>query len=218
MGRKLRLSERGHVQTLFQMTAPRAISLEPSFAAAGVEKVGEQGQVRKMLLGHEEQTREILMQRDIGGACKEHWNCLSWLICRDDECAPCESSDECQERHGTETTCYENVDEHLVESRLEYNVCKHKALMLPFDWRDLIIVVLTFVTIALSAPTGTGGGGILVPIYMAAGQFTANSAIPLSKFTILGGAIANNLINLQRRHPFANRPLIDFESIQASSK
>jgi uncharacterized membrane protein YfcA len=43
--------------------------------------------------------------------------------------------------------------------------------------------------------------------------FTAKEAIPLSNVTVLGGAVANTILNVQKRHPLANRPLIDWDLI-----
>ena len=54
-----------------------------------------------------------------------------------------------------------------------------------------------FVTIFLAAPTGTGGGGILVPAFILVGQFSPHSAVPLSKACILGGALINNIFNIR---------------------
>lgn len=39
------------------------------------------------------------------------------------------------------------------------------------------------------------------------------TAIPLSNITIFGGAIANMILNVQKRHPFADRPLVDWDLI-----
>jgi len=41
-------------------------------------------------------------------------------------------------------------------------MCKHKPLFSPFDHSDTLIALITFVTIMLAAPSGIGGGGILV--------------------------------------------------------
>merc|ERR1740115_13424 len=38
-------------------------------------------------------------------------------------------------------------------------------------------------------------------------------AIPLSNVTIFGGSISNCFLNLQKRHPSANQPLIDFDLV-----
>ncbi len=67
----------------------------------------------------------------------------------------------------------------------------------------------------IAAAGGVGGGGILVPIYSTAWHFPTKLAIPLSNITILGGALANFLLNVTRRHPEPNihRPLIDFDLV-----
>ena len=39
------------------------------------------------------------------------------------------------------------------------------------------------------------------------------NAIPLSNITILGGAMMNTFLNVQKRHPKADRPLIDWDLI-----
>lgn len=155
---------------------------------------------------------QMLLQNDIGQDCKEHWNCKDWLVCSNGVCSACESNFQCQQRNAFRQ-CFSNIS-WAVEDQLDYSVCKHKPLFFPFTWSDFMLAIITFLTIALAAPTGTGGGGILVPMYMIIGQFSAHSAVPLSKATILGGAVANNFINIQRRHPFANRPVVDFDAVQ----
>lgn len=56
-----------------------------------------------------------------------------------------------------------------------------------------------------------GGGGILVPIFCLVMGFPTKQAIPLSNITILGGALANAFLNWPKRHPQADRPLIDWD-------
>ncbi|EKX32257.1 hypothetical protein GUITHDRAFT_148761 [Guillardia theta CCMP2712] len=162
------------------------------------------------------QRTQSLLQSDFGEPCKHHFNCKSYLICRSGTCSACEATHECQVRNSARQCFQNSSSSHFgwTESPYPFAVCKHKPLFFPFTTEDAWITVITFVTIALAAPTGTGGGGILVPMYMIIGHFSPHSAIPLSKATILGGAIANNLINIQRRHPFANRPLVDYDSLQ----
>jgi hypothetical protein len=46
---------------------------------------------------------------------------------------------------------------------------------------DVLLLIITFISTALSAPTGTGGGGIMVPVFMLMCGFSAQDAIPLSK-------------------------------------
>lgn len=59
----------------------------------------------------------------------------------------------------------------------------------------------------------SGGGGILVPIYILIFEFSPKHAIPLSNITVFGGALANMILNTQKRHPLANRPLVDWDLI-----
>ena len=62
--------------------------------------------------------------------------------------------------------------------------------------------------------TYIGGGGILVPIYILLLQFPVKHAIPLASITVLGGAIANNILNASKVHPnHSERPLIDWDLI-----
>jgi uncharacterized membrane protein YfcA len=76
-------------------------------------------------------------------------------------------------------------------------------------------IVAACVGLILAAGGGIGGGGILVPIYILIMRFSARYGIPLSNVTILGGALANNAFNMQKRHPNknVNRPVIDFDLV-----
>merc|ERR1711957_226062 len=65
----------------------------------------------------------------------------------------------------------------------------------------------------IAAGGGIGGGGILVPIYILVMRFSPKHAIPLSNITVFGGSIANTLLNSKKRHPLADRPLINWDLI-----
>lgn len=65
----------------------------------------------------------------------------------------------------------------------------------------------------IAAGGGIGGGGVLVPIYILVMRFSPKHAIPLSNVTILGGALANTILNVPKRHPLADRPLVDWDLI-----
>lgn len=43
--------------------------------------------------------------------------------------------------------------------------------------------------------------------------FGPKHAIPLSNVTVFGGAVANTILNTRKRHPFADRPLVDWDLI-----
>ena len=53
----------------------------------------------------------------------------------------------------------------------------------------------------------------MVPIYILVMDFSPKHAIPLSNITVFGGAVANTLLNVRKRHPLADRPLVDWDLI-----
>ena len=88
----------------------------------------------------------------------------------------------------------------------------HKPLF-PLNKSDWYGVFFTIVGLIVAAGGGIGGGGILVPIYILVMGFSPKHAIPLSNVTVFGGAIANVLLNMPKRHPIADRPLVDWDLI-----
>lgn len=88
----------------------------------------------------------------------------------------------------------------------------HKPLH-PINGWDIAGVSLACVGLMIAAAGGIGGGGILVPLYILVLQFHPKHAIPLSNITIFGGAITNTVLNMSKRHPDADRPLVDWDLI-----
>jgi uncharacterized membrane protein YfcA len=78
--------------------------------------------------------------------------------------------------------------------------------------RLIIAWTLVLVLGSLAAGAGVGGGGLFVPIYWLILGAGPKGAVPLSKATILGGAIGNFLSLSRQRHPKTNRPIIDYEA------
>lgn len=76
----------------------------------------------------------------------------------------------------------------------------------------VVSTVLVLVLGSLAAGAGIGGGGLFVPIYMVLLGAGPKGAVPLSKATILGGAIGNFVSISRQRHPKADRPMIDYEA------
>ena len=79
----------------------------------------------------------------------------------------------------------------------------------------IVTTILILVLGSLAAGAGIGGGGLFVPIYMVLLGAGPKGAVPLSKATILGGAVGNFISIGPARHPKApkpGRPLIDYES------
>lgn len=86
----------------------------------------------------------------------------------------------------------------------------HKVFS-PMDTSDYVGVVCAMFGLVVAAGGGIGGGGMLVPIYVLVMGFKPKFAIPLSNFTVLGGAITNVCMNASKRHPLADRSLVDWD-------
>jgi len=89
----------------------------------------------------------------------------------------------------------------------------HHSPLFPLQSSDYIGFVLATIGLMIAAGGGIGGGGLLVPIFCLVHGFSAKHAIPLSNITVLGGAVANTVLNTRKRHPLADRPLVDWDLI-----
>ena len=89
---------------------------------------------------------------------------------------------------------------------------EHKNLI-PLNDSDMIGSLLVILGLMMAASGGIGGGGILVPLLIIVFEFNPKHAIPLSNFTILGSSVTNILMNLSKRHPGADRPLVNWDMI-----
>lgn len=98
------------------------------------------------------------------------------------------------------------------EHEHEHGHTWHKPLH-PIGGWDVVGVGLACIGLMIAAAGGIGGGGILVPLYILVLGFDPKHAIPLSNITIFGGAITNTVLNLSKRHPDADRPLVDWDLI-----
>jgi len=83
--------------------------------------------------------------------------------------------------------------------------------LFPLQTWDLIGFAVSAFLIMVAAGGGIGGGGVLVPTYIFILGFKPHLAIPLSNATILGSSLANCILNARKRHPTADRPLIDWD-------
>ena len=79
--------------------------------------------------------------------------------------------------------------------------------------REIIGFLVSVIGLILAAGGGIGGGGILMPIYILILEFPVKRAIPLVNVTVFGGAIANTILNVPKRHPLIDRPLVDWDLI-----
>ncbi|KAG7400039.1 hypothetical protein PHYBOEH_007107 [Phytophthora boehmeriae] len=77
------------------------------------------------------------------------------------------------------------------------------------DTYDALAIALIVVALAISAAGGVGGGVIMVPAMVLIMGFDIKRATPVSNMAMLGGAVANAWFNMNKRHPYVDRPLID---------
>ena len=71
-------------------------------------------------------------------------------------------------------------------------------------------MICVFIAGIFVSGAGIGGGGLFVPIMMLIVDFPSSYAIPTSKAIIFGGSLAVTLFNLNKRHPYYERPLINY--------
>ena len=92
-------------------------------------------------------------------------------------------------------------------------MCLHSKLS-AFQSTDATGTFVIFLGGVLAGMSGIGGGGLNVPLLMLVMNFAVwEEAVPLSHMIVFGNAIAQNIVNLQRKHPLqANRPLVDFSA------
>lgn len=100
---------------------------------------------------------------------------------------------------------------YLITAEQEPSATSDHDKVVNFDQRDLLTFSIASVLIMIAAGGGIGGGGVLVPTYIFVLGFAPQYAIPLSNATILGSSIANLFFNAGKRHPEADRPLIDWD-------
>merc|ERR1712013_740827 len=77
--------------------------------------------------------------------------------------------------------------------------------------QDIAGFMFASLMITIAAGGGIGGGGVLVPTYIFILGFEPKYAIPLSNCTILGSSISNLILNVNKRHDYADRPRIDWD-------
>jgi uncharacterized membrane protein YfcA len=87
-----------------------------------------------------------------------------------------------------------------------------KIVYCPSGGMLMLGMILSGFGLAIAAPAGIGGGLLLVPINLFILGLIQKEAIAVSNATILGGALANLLVNIRMRRP-NGRPLIDWSIV-----
>lgn len=118
------------------------------------------------------------------------------------------TDEESPSKDSSESTFSEEEKEEIPEEDMHW----HKKLF-PLDSTDYLGIFLSCCGLIIASGGGIGGGGILVPLYILVIGFTPKYAIPLSNVTVFGGAVVNYFTNITKRHPNADRPLVDWDLI-----
>lgn len=113
---------------------------------------------------------------------------------------------------GTESASSGDIPSEETKENPEDDMHWHKPLF-PLDYSDYLGIFLSCAGLIIASGGGIGGGGILVPLYILVLGFTPKYAIPLSNVTVFGGAVVNYFTNITKRHPHADRPLVDWDLI-----
>ena len=84
---------------------------------------------------------------------------------------------------------------------------------LPTNAKGIAGLVLAAFFIMVAAGSGLGGGGVLVPLYISFLDLNPMHAVALSNMTIFGSSLMNVIVNSRRKHPCANRKMINWEIV-----
>lgn len=91
--------------------------------------------------------------------------------------------------------------------------CRHKHLFEGAAEADILVALMFFVVSGLALSAGIGGGGLYVPLLVITLNFSVQEATALSQSCLAGGAASTLVYNMQRRHPFGRKPLIDYNLV-----
>jgi len=106
---------------------------------------------------------------------------------------PCTKDQECHQYYGHEYIC--SAGGKVCEHRPLYPLSKEEST------KDIIGYIAVILVSALANAGGIGGGGMLAPVYIFLFGYTIQESIPMTKATILAGAIVNVLMIVQKKHP-----------------
>lgn len=80
-------------------------------------------------------------------------------------------------------------------------------------WRVALgVVLITFGAVG-AAGGGIGGGGLYVPLLLMVIGLDAKEAVPISQACILGAATAHFILNVPKKHPLFNKPVVDYAAL-----
>ena len=121
-----------------------------------------------------------------------------------------EDNQDDRDGHGLEFDDLIYIDDDYVD---DYYAYEEDDGIRHLEARDIFGFLLASMGVTLAAGGGIGGGGIVVPVYIIVMGLSPRDAIPISSVTVFGGALATLCINARKRHPLADRPLIDWNLV-----
>jgi len=80
-------------------------------------------------------------------------------------------------------------------------------------WRVILGTFLITFGAAGAAGGGIGGGGLYVPLLIMVIGLETKEAVPISQGCIVGAAIAHFILNVPKRHPYIDKPLMDYAAL-----
>ncbi len=143
--------------------------------------------------------------------------CGSNFICNNGTCGDCNidydcyffPTFQCKEKqilvHQPSTS---NSSQQYISKNVQ--MCLVKGFWIPTVY-DVFATIICFVASTLAAASGIGGGIMYVPVLLVLGRFLFEQAVPISGCIILGTSLPNLFVLLWKRHPHANKPLINYE-------
>ena len=90
-------------------------------------------------------------------------------------------------------------------SNNNYNNENHQDHHNLFMWRDLVGMMVWFVSAGIATACGVGGGGIYVPLGILLLQFAPKSSSGLSQASIFGASLGGLILNIRHQHPYTTR-------------
>jgi len=80
-------------------------------------------------------------------------------------------------------------------------------------WRVALGTVLITAGATGAAGGGIGGGGLYVPLLIIVIGFSTKEAVAISQGCIVGAAIAHFILNVPKKHPLKDIPVIDYAAL-----
>jgi uncharacterized membrane protein YfcA len=134
--------------------------------------------------------------------------CGDQLICLNNTCTNCQEDIQCSSSGNI--LCKSVTD---ITNPNITNICEHKNIFEDgINYFDIICIIFVFLTSVLCSISGIGGGAFMVFFIFLILEFSISVAARLSSAVIFGISIGNLLTYMPQRHPYQNKPMIDYEA------